>query len=495
MDSALCASIASEVLASHAHKAPAGVKGYYRCPNCFEPVFYNSGNLNKSAYFYHEKETIFSNWCDKRTKSAGTGIKTNSLLVRSPFPLYLQETSGSFELQVHFRPISDKYSDLSEEFIYLGKESMKYQIRRFIGNNYRVTLNFVPDDNTNFIGCERNITVAQMLNEWGRFLDYFDKEYALFKKQDGRKIRKGESVYSGNQYYLISKYRVCPTVCEFKEVGFLKVGPTKFIVQLFTVPDKSNDVLDSLFSKLGIKQLEQRAEPHIIWPPFVDNGAEKQCIWDKPTVTISIKSAASQEIWEEGRTIHTTLIRKNQNGNLIQLNLHEDHCYLNIAQSDMMDCLTLGIFNNSNLVNFDEYTFEIKPNRSNPLNSREIIVLSNHKGILRTVSEKGILGIHVTNGEPLKIGGPLRKLLFFNRFGTYLGEINSKNEANGDMEKLITRINLLDRDRVPIPQGFYNLIRKLSKNNPVLARSIVVSTSGGTVSRKVLNNLVNGDSE
>jgi len=273
--------ISAESLLSHPYIRRK--KDRFFCPECGERVFFRAKG---DGEFYHQKQVEgVTPECDKRVD----GRSGLSLYERMGLSLYIVHDSGErYCLGISFPPLGEQtlkvaaQQKASVRISARGQES-KFWVKRelfFAGHSTLLPVDFLPP-------AERNYTIevlnaggiAGIRQRWPNYADGFGAGGALFhyNAESGRKIRHGDSVSLGKQYYLVTNQTYSPPYPEMQvnQVGFIRLKNRYLAVSKMTVNVSTKDatryslVNSYLRSMFGVWLLETAPELTPLWPPTV----------------------------------------------------------------------------------------------------------------------------------------------------------------------------------------------------------------------------------
>lgn len=252
------------------------------CPECGEPVFWRSRGGAQPDKFVHYAKTASSPECDKRVD----GRSELNLYERVGLPMNLTRLGdNNFRLNIMFPAIGERLLDAAV------KQKSKICISADDNNrefpiNYTyfradattmIPVAFVPQWGANY--TIRIAAGAEIKRKWSDYSDGFAVSGAIFTYDEigGKKIRRGDSISPGRQYYVVSK-RFQPNYSEIstKCVGTTRLNESEYMVYIISINVSADDgsrysvVSNYLKSQFGVWLLEETPELIPLWPPVTE---------------------------------------------------------------------------------------------------------------------------------------------------------------------------------------------------------------------------------
>jgi len=258
-------------------------KTRFYCPECGEPVFWRSRGGTQPDKFCHYTKTDRSPECDRRVD----GHSGLSLYERIGLPLYLFKHEDQFQLTIGFPSVGERNliraSSLQTRVIISAGE--KERIIYVNQTNFvdcsitTIPVDFVPHFGENYqIAIEPFVASYELQQKWSNYADGFECGGSLFSYEEsgGKKIRRGDSISPGREYYLISK-GFSP---RYEEISVKTIGSIKLNDSMYSVYQMSVNVAASnesrygiinnyLKSQFGVWLVEIAPELTPLWPPVV----------------------------------------------------------------------------------------------------------------------------------------------------------------------------------------------------------------------------------
>ncbi len=289
--------------------------GRFLCTFCREEV--RLRRRNSRYHFFHSKKTNLSRNCEKRTE----GIQLNYYEIAG-LPLYLEKIEqGRFKLMMGFGHLDDsvlKQAENENQKIKIkneyGQVKNQYSINtsRFGEGINRFEVNFIPYVDKNKITNCNNYIInynntpckKELEKQWGNFADGFAPNGAVFafNEYGGKKIRKGETITSNQDYYLVKRNnRIFKKNVSYEKVGQLTGKLSNYIVYKIRILLSSDDVgyeqLDAYFREtLGLKIIDRESKIISIWPPVIEHDDEIQVFPYSKTLWSKFETSQENEI-------------------------------------------------------------------------------------------------------------------------------------------------------------------------------------------------------
>ncbi|MDL2257546.1 hypothetical protein LJC42_00105 [Eubacteriales bacterium OttesenSCG-928-K08] len=253
------------------------------CPECGEPVFWKSRGGNKqNDEFSHYRQTEKSPECDKRVD----GKSELNLYERVGLPMRLARLGESgFALYVIFPAIGERLLDIAVK--------QKSQIcisgtgrERGVPINFTyfrataatpIPVDFIPNYGVNYV-VQVN-AIPEIKRKWSDYSDGFARNGAMFTYEEagGKKIRNGDSISTGRQYYIVAKEFHSPyDEIAVERVGSIRLNETIFSVYLASINVSVNDeyryteINNYLKTHFGVSLLETMPGLIPLWPPIAE---------------------------------------------------------------------------------------------------------------------------------------------------------------------------------------------------------------------------------
>lgn len=140
--------------------------------------------------------------------------------------------------------------------------------------------NFLPPVGGNYaIEVKNAAGIAYIKQKWATYADGFEIGGALFRYGEvgGKKIRRGDSVSPGKQYYVVTEQIYSPYYPEIQvtRIGSIRLKSKKLIVGRLSISVSTKDVTryklvnSHLKQMFGVWILETSPELTTLWPPTV----------------------------------------------------------------------------------------------------------------------------------------------------------------------------------------------------------------------------------
>ena len=259
-----------------------GRKERFFCPECGETVFFRAKG---DGEFYHQKQTENSPECDKRVD----GRSGLSLYERTGLSMHIvRDASERYCLGISFPPLGRHALDIATRLkvsiqIAAGEQKREFGVSSilfFADQSTLLPIDFLPPFGKNYTikiqNANNNVSIGQ---KWANYADGFEFGGGLFRWDDegGRKIRRGDGVSPGKQYYVVTAKPYSPPYPEIRteRIGFIRLKNGELTVSKLTINVSTKDanryslVNSHLKSRFGVWLLETAPELTTLWPPTV----------------------------------------------------------------------------------------------------------------------------------------------------------------------------------------------------------------------------------
>lgn len=252
------------------------------CPECQEQVFWRCRGGNQPDKFCHKKKTDFTPECDKR-------VDGNSELYtyeRTGLPIYLTHENGDiYNLNIAFpglghQTIQEAYKNNASVTIN-NKSTINITPTNFYADSMTlIPIDFTPHSETNYIISISGDRTEAIQKKWSNYADGFSSEGAIFAIHNsfGKKIRRGDSIAIGKEYYLVSKniYSLPPEF-SLKKIGKITLNNCNYNIYTFIInvsvdSNRFSIINNYMYSHFKIWLIEEAATIMPIWPPVSDQG-------------------------------------------------------------------------------------------------------------------------------------------------------------------------------------------------------------------------------
>lgn len=458
---------------------------HYTCPECGEVVNLIKSNY-KSPHFRHHKRTTYTPECEKRVD----GLIAVSLKERLGLSLYLvKNQSSDFKLYMAFPSLNE------EELFKAQKNSASLSINNH--NNIKISLiNFQSNKTTllpidyiplfdNYKIKYTNITDLNLLNSrWANFAEGFIRNGIIFSvENNGKKLKNGDSVVIGNEYYFISKSRIitdCPGV-EVSSAGCLRLeNNTSYqVFKLYINPqivDSESQYFERisnlLYINFGTKLNEAPSDLVLLWPPHIKQEIYTP-IYGTHKIFAQLKSPNNNPkvfYYTNGSNTPRVIECKSKE---IDLPLYGNETIFSVDRKYVGREKTISkssidiVHNKYSVAILDKYlnllneTLEFKKNFEISINSKIDLFVKSKK----------------CNYKLLKLREPINKIelfssgdeLIFTANGYTLSTLHFeqyKNQSNNDIVINLNEINKIPQSvLIPVPYWIYKFIRILKTND------------------------------
>lgn len=266
----------------------AGTRFY--CPECNERVFWHCRGGHLPDFFSHHKRLDSSPECDKRVD----GRSDLYIYERTGLPLYLSHKYGDvYSLNIAFPAIGEHLLQMASENnvtikINDSTDVRVTQSRFFSEETTLIPVTFLPPYEKNYkIAISAPKTLTGLRKKWSDYADGFASGGAVFNIQynGGKKIKRGDSITIGKEYYAVAKDLIPHTWCRqplypeinHRVVGKIVLNNITYNVYIFSVnvsADSSRfETLNAFFhDRFKVWLVEQTATIVPIWPPIIERG-------------------------------------------------------------------------------------------------------------------------------------------------------------------------------------------------------------------------------
>lgn len=259
-----------------------GRKKRFFCPECGETVFFRAKG---DGEFYHQKQLENTPECDKRVD----GRSGLSLYERTGLSMYIVLDAGErYCLGISFPPLGRQTLDIATRkkvgvrIIARGQES-RFEVSPilfFADQSTLLPIDFLPPIGKCYtIEIQNANGVMGIRQKWANYSDGFEIGGGLFHcgGESGRKIRRGDSVSPGKQYYVVTSgvYSSPYPEMQVNRIGFIRLRNGELTVSRLTINVSTKDpiryslVSSYLKSRFGVWLLETTPELITLWPPTV----------------------------------------------------------------------------------------------------------------------------------------------------------------------------------------------------------------------------------
>lgn len=259
-----------------------GRKERFFCPECGETVFFRAKG---DGEFYHQKQAENTPECDKRVD----GRSGLSLYERTGLSMHIiRDTSERYCLGISFPPLGRQALDIATRQkvsiqIAAGEQRREFSVSSILFFADRSTLlpiDFLPPTGKNYTIKVQNANgIVSIRQKWANYADGFEFGGGLFRWGDegGRKVRRGDGVSPGKQYYVVTAKPYSPYYQEIRteRIGSIRLKNGELTVSKLTINISTKDtnryslVNSYLRSRFGVWLLETAPELTTLWPPTV----------------------------------------------------------------------------------------------------------------------------------------------------------------------------------------------------------------------------------
>lgn len=256
----------------------------FYCPECGEIVYFRAKGGSNPNHFFHQERTDSTPECDKRVD----GRSSLSLSERVGLPIYLTTfLPGSFQINIGFPALGAETLEKAASANYTVEISFGTQYRtvkvdaiNFIEDEISlIPVDFIPKNGRNYnIIISGEKTIYGLHRKWSDYADGFDQGGAIFSYEEfsGKKIRRGDSISTHRDYYVVTKYSLPSNPCVIQtRVGNLILGRETYGVYKVNLNIATDDkitfsaISDYFKRYFGVWLLECPPELVPIWPPVI----------------------------------------------------------------------------------------------------------------------------------------------------------------------------------------------------------------------------------
>lgn len=291
-------------------------KTRFFCPECGEPVFWRKRGGAQPNKFCHYTRTVASPECDKRVD----GKSELNLYQRVGLPMCLSRSGESqFSIHILFPAIGEKNLDTAVNEKYQVCIAGAGRKRVFpIDRTYfqaseitRIPVDFIPSGGENY-AIQINAG-TEIKKRWSHYSDGFAAGGAFFAYSEtgGKKIRRGDSITPGRQYYLIARHFLpIHNEIEANCIGAIRLNQSRYSVYTVSINVSVDDerrytaISKYLNNHFGVLLLETAPELITLWPPIVEQDVFVP-VKNTPAVYCAVSSGNSVPkvfIYSENRT-------------------------------------------------------------------------------------------------------------------------------------------------------------------------------------------------
>lgn len=252
------------------------------CPECGEPVFWRSRGGAQPDKFVHYAKTASSPECDKRVD----GRSELNLYERVGLPLALSRSRDSkFRLNIMFPAVGERLIEAAikqKSKICISADDYSKELP--INSTYfqadvttMIPVAFVPKRGANY--TIRIAAGTEIKRKWSDYSDGFAVGGAIFTYDEtgGKKIRRGDGISPGKQYYVVSKhfqpnYNEISTKC----IGSIQLNMSEYRVYTLSIDVSTNNesrfslISNYIKTQFGVWLLEETPELIPLWPPVTE---------------------------------------------------------------------------------------------------------------------------------------------------------------------------------------------------------------------------------
>lgn len=259
-----------------------GRKRRFFCPECGETVFFRAKG---DGEFYHQKQKENTPECDKRVD----GRSGLSLYERTGLSMYIvRDTSERYCLGISFPPLGKQILDIATQQkvgirISAGEQKRKFRVNStlfFADQSTLLPIDFLPPSGGKYtIEIQNAGGIANISQKWADCADGFELDGGLFRwgEEGGRKVRRGDGISPGKQYYVVTTNLYSPPYPEIRadRMGFICLKNGELTVSKLTINVSTRSatrfslVNSYLKSRFGVWLLETAPELTTLWPPTI----------------------------------------------------------------------------------------------------------------------------------------------------------------------------------------------------------------------------------
>lgn len=257
-------------------------KTRFFCPECGEQVFWRSRWGARPDVFYHKAKTNATPECDKRVD----GRSDLYLYERVGLSLALQQLGHSqFRLNIIFPALGEQL--LSACIAHKASVSITGTKKGYtipINSTYflaeqstLIPVSYVPMHGSNYdIQVNAGYSVKK---RWSNYADGFSSKGAIFSHSEsgGKKIRRGDTISPGRNYYVIAKEFSSPyDEVRVSYAGSVPLNDSTYSVYVIKIDVSTDDesrylAISRYFKNLfDIWLLELAPEFVPLWPPMIE---------------------------------------------------------------------------------------------------------------------------------------------------------------------------------------------------------------------------------
>lgn len=260
------------------------------CPECQERVFWHCRGGHLPDFFSHHARTDSSPECDKRVD----GRSDLYIYERTGLPVYLSHKYGDvYTLNIAFPAIGEHQLNWAYENNVVVKinDSKEFKVTpsNFFANEPTlIPVTFLPPYEKNYkISFHSYTSLTTLRKKWSDYADGFANGGAIFNihSNGGKKVKRGDSITIGKEYYAVSKELV-PTTWYSKAaypeithriIGRITLNSNNYNVYIFSVNVSTDsqrfETLNDFFhNRFKVWLVEQAATILPLWPPIIENG-------------------------------------------------------------------------------------------------------------------------------------------------------------------------------------------------------------------------------
>lgn len=252
------------------------------CPECGEQVFWRASGGSHSCHFYHKARTATTPECDKRVD----GRSELNIYERVGLPVYLSRSNANgFQLNIAFPAIGETALDTaanSKVKVTIAcnnhsRDVFVNQTNFFADATTLIPVRFVPSGTKNYSIKYSGSFSSQ--HKWSDYADGFARGGGVFHYSEGggKKIRRGDSISPGEQYYVITNnIDRSYSEIQYTQVGSILLNDRTYYVLTMTVNVSVNDeskyrmINQHVYWLYGVWLLETVPEVVPLWPPVIE---------------------------------------------------------------------------------------------------------------------------------------------------------------------------------------------------------------------------------
>ena len=281
------------------------------CTVCGEYV-----SLRTNGYFYHRKRTEDS-LCDLRVESKNAG--NSSIYYRVGLPIYLRRfDSRSFRLYMGFYALSNSAMSLliqSHSVVRIEDQDRRYEPMVYNVNNENfscveprlIPISFIPQHNYKITVTDRPQSNINTI--WSDYADTMSYDGALFTHHNngGRKIRRGDSIETGTEYYLVTRYKPFQIKgMSLQYEGLITLQSKQFfqvyIVKFDAGEKQFSNLRDYCLTNFKVNLVYKKPRIIPLWPPVIQqNGVDRVIGSRSVLVSVDSQNLSSQVYVHDGK--------------------------------------------------------------------------------------------------------------------------------------------------------------------------------------------------